>query len=689
MSPNAMLTKRVRNIGVMAHIDAGKTTTTERILYYTGKKHKIGNVDEGTATMDWMEQEKERGITITSAATTCFWKEHRINIIDTPGHVDFTIEVERSLRVLDGAVAVFDICSGVEPQSETVWRQADRYHVPRIAFFNKIDKIGADFDMSMESMKKRLGANPVALQYPVGVEDAFKGICDILRRKMLRWIDLEGLQMEESPIPESMVEKVEELREELVTKVGSYDDEIMELYLTEQEISVDQLKRAIREATISGKIVPVFCGSAFKNRGIQPLLDAIVDYLPSPIDVPPTEAVRGQEPFELSADPEGRLGLLAFKTVADPFVGRLTYLRVYSGTLRKGSYVLNVNKNKKERVSRLIQMHADNRLDIDESVAGDIVAVIGLKFTATGDTLTAEDDPFLLEKIEFPEPVIQIAIEPDSKNDEPKLSKGLSSLMEEDPTLRVHVDKESAQTILSGMGELHLEITVDRLKREYAANIRVGQPKVTYRESIRGQAHAEGKFIRQSGGRGQYGHVKIAVEPLEDGLRFEFVNRIFGGTIPNEFIPAVKTGIEEALENGIIAGYPVVGVKVSLLDGSYHEVDSSELAFKIAGSLAIKEALRKASPYLLEPIMKVEITTPEEYLGDIIGDINTRRGRVDKFDSRGTARILEAKVPLGELFGYATILRSLSQGRATHVIQFHQYREVDSRTLEKIMRIRG
>jgi elongation factor G len=679
----------IRNIGIMAHIDAGKTTTTERILFYTGKKHKIGNVDEGTATMDWMEQEKERGITITSAATTCFWRDHRINIIDTPGHVDFTIEVERSLRVLDGAVAVFDICSGVEPQSETVWRQADKYHVPRIAFFNKIDKIGADFDMSMESVRKRLGANPVALQYPIGVEDEFKGVCDILNKKALKWEDAEGLSMVVTEIPDSYMEKVEELREELITKVGSYDDEIMELYLNEEDITVPQLKKAIRKATISGKIVPVFCGTAFKNKGIQPLLDAVIDYLPSPSDLPPVEIERNGELYELQNDPEGSLGMLAFKTVADPFVGRLTYLRVYSGTLRKGSYVLNVNKNKKERISRLIQMHADNRLDIDESRAGEIVAVIGLKYTSTGDTLTSEADPFLLEKMEFPEPVIQIAIEPDTKNDEPRLSKGLVSLLEEDPTLRVHVDKESGQTILSGMGELHLEIIVDRLKREYGANIRVGQPKVTYRESIRNTAESEGKFIRQSGGRGQYGHVKIKAEPLVSGVGFEFVNRIIGGTIPNEFIPAIKTGIQEALEDGVLAGFPVVGVQVTLLDGSYHEVDSSDLAFKIAGSLAIKEALRKALPYLLEPIMKVEITTPEEYLGDIIGDINTRRGRVEKFDSRGTARILEAKVPLGELFGYATVLRSLSQGRATHVIQFNQYREVDARTLEKIMKVRG
>ncbi len=676
----------IRNIGIMAHIDAGKTTTTERFLFYTGRKHKMGSVDDGTATMDWMEQEKERGITITSAATTCFWKDFRINIIDTPGHVDFTIEVERSLRVLDGAVAVFDVCSGVEPQSETVWRQADRYGVPRIAFLNKMDKIGADFDMSVESIRKKLGAHPLPLQIPIGAEEHFRGVVDLLTLQAIYWDNEDGTISHSEAIPEALVDKAQEMHEDLLAKLSSYDESIMNYYLEGEPVPIELLKAAVRKATIAYDYVPVLCGSAYRNKGMQPVIDAVCDYLPSPMDLPPVEGIQDDELVFLDPDETGPFTALTFKIIADPFVGRLTYFRVYSGRLNKGSYVLNVNKNRKERVSRLIYMHADKREDVDQVRAGDIVAAIGLKFTTTGDTIANESKPVLLEKIDFPEPVIQIAIEPETKNDQDRLGKGLASLTEEDPTLRTWVDEETGQTILSGMGELHLEIIVDRLRREFAANVRVGQPHVSYRESIHDLVVQEGKYIRQSGGKGQYGHVKIRLEPLPQGTGFEFVNAIIGGVIPKEFIPAVKMGIEEALQDGVLAGYPVVDLKATLIDGTYHEVDSSEIAFKIAGSMAFKSAMKKANPYLLEPIMNVEITTPEEYMGDIIGDLNTRRGRLEGFDSRGNARIIHSKVPLAELFGYATTLRSLSQGRATQVIQFSHYQEMDSRTSEKILR---
>jgi len=680
--------ERLRNIGIMAHIDAGKTTTTERMLFLTGRKHKIGSVDEGTATMDWMDQEKERGITITSAATTCFWNNHRINIIDTPGHVDFTIEVERSLRVLDGAVAIFDVCAGVEPQSETVWRQADKYRVPRIAFMNKMDKIGADFLASVESMVRKLGATPLPLQIPIGAEDQFEGVVDLVGMKALFWPEVDGSVLETRDIPDELREQVDEMREELISKISLYDESLLEMYLDGEELPVEQIRQAIRKGTVGNKWNPVLCGSSFRNKGIQPLMDAIVSYLPSPLDLPPIDVIVGDELEALPPDPAGPFGALAFKIAADPFVGRLTYFRVYSGTLQKGSYVLNVNKGKKERVSRLIFMHADSREDVDEVMAGDIVAAIGLRGTSTGDSLSGEKNPILLEQIEFPEPVIQIAIEPETKNDQNKLAKGLGALTEEDPTLKVHVDGETGQTLLSGMGELHLEIIVDRLKREFSANVRVGQPHVSYRESIHETVETTGKYIRQSGGRGQYGHVKIRLEPLGHFEGFEFKSAIVGGVIPSEFISSIEAGIRQSLQDGVVADYPVVGIKATLLDGSYHEVDSSELAFKIAASMATQEALRKASSFLVEPIMKMEVTTPEEYMGDIIGDLNTRRGRIERFDTRSNARVIDALVPLSELFGYATVLRSLSQGRATHMIQFHHYQEVDERTLEKILRHR-
>ena len=687
MSYKEIPLERVRNIGIMAHIDAGKTTTTERILFYTGRKHKLGSVDDGTATMDWMEQEKERGITITSAATTALWKNHRINIIDTPGHVDFTVEVERSLRVLDSAIAVFDVCAGVEPQSETVWRQADKYKVPRIAFMNKMDKLGADFDMSVKSMIKKLGANPLPIQLPVGAEETFKGVVDLVQMKTRLWEETEGATFITNEIPDELLEKAQAMHEDLVAKMSSFDESIMEHYLEGEEVPVDKLKSAIRKATVSGEFVPVLCGTAFRNKAIQPLIDAIVDFLPSPLDVPPIEAiVQGSEKtLQLKADPEGPFAALAFKVASDPFVGRLTYFRVYSGTLKKGNYVLNINKGKKERLSRLIYMHSDKREDVDEVTAGEIVAGIGLKFTSTGDSLSNGDMPILLEEMIFPEPVIQIAIEPETKDDQNKLAKGLTALKEEDPTIRVMIEEETGQTLLSGMGELHLEIIIDRLRREFGANVRVGKPHVSYRESIQTPVDTEGKYIRQSGGRGQYGHVKVKYEPLESGKGFIFEDATVGGTVPKEYINPIRIGIEEAMQDGIVAGYPVVDMKATLYDGSYHEVDSSEMAFKIAASMSLKTALKKGDSYLLEPIMSVEITTPEEYMGDIIGDLNTRRGRIEKFDSRSNARVVQAFVPLAELFGYATILRSLSQGRATYTIQFSHYDPVNEKTLEKIL----
>jgi len=678
---------RIRNIGIMAHIDAGKTTTTERILYYTGRKRIIGSVDEGTATMDWMVQEKERGITITAAATTCFWKDYRINIIDTPGHVDFTAEVERSLRVLDGAVAVFDATAGVEPQSETVWRQADKYGVPRIAFMNKMDKIGADFFMAVQTLVDKLGANPVPIQLPIGAEKDFKGVVDLIKMKAIYWTSEDGSEYVYDDIPSGMIDKAEEWRENLISKLGEEYDEIAELYLEGEEISEKLIHEHLRKGTVEGKLVPVLVGSAKNNIGVQPLLDAIVEYLPSPLDMPP---VKGWEPKtgeELLRAPseEEPFSALVFKVQVDPYIGKLTYFRVYSGKLKKGSYVWNSTKQKRERISRLVFMHADKREDAEYVRAGDIAAAVGLKISTTGDTLCDPNSPIILEKMEFPEPVISIAIEPYSKADEAKLVKALNALVEEDPTLRVMVDQETGETILSGMGELHLEIIIDRLKREFNVNVRVGKPQVSYRETIKVAAEAEGKYIRQTGGRGQYGHVVMRFEPIGLDKHFEFEDRTVGGVIPKEYISAVESGVREAMDAGILAGYPVVGIKAVLLDGSYHEVDSSEMAFKIAASMAFKEAMRKAQPMLLEPVMELEITTPEEYVGGIIADLNSRRAKVEGMESRGGVRIIKAYAPLSELFGYATVLRSLSQGRASYIMRFSHYQEVPERVRKKVV----
>jgi elongation factor G len=684
--------ERVRNIGIMAHIDAGKTTTTERILYYTGVTYKIGEVHEGTAVMDWMEQEKERGITITSAATTCFWRDHRINIIDTPGHVDFTIEVERALRVLDGAIAIFDASAGVEPQSETVWRQANKYRVPRIAFMNKMDKMGADFLMAVNSMIERLGANPVPIQIPIGAEETFRGPIDLVRMKAYYFDDETlGAKYVEDEIPDEYRAQAEEYREKMIEALADIDDSLMEKYLNGEEVSEEEIKRVIRQGTLQLKITPVLCGSAFKNKGVQMLLDAIVDYLPSPVDIPP---VKGRTPdgreVERRPTDDEPFAALAFKVMTDPYVGQLTYLRVYSGVLSAGSYVYNSTKNKKERIGRLLKMHANKREELKEVRAGDIGAAVGLKYTLTGDTLCDEKDPIILESIEFPEPVISIAIEPKTKADQEKLSQALQKLAQEDPSFRVTYDEETGQTLISGMGELHLEIIVDRLVREFKVGANVGKPQVAYRETIRTPAKAEGKFIRQTGGRGQYGHVFIEIEPLEKGKGFEFVNRIVGGTIPKEYIPAVEKGIKEAMERGVIAGYPIVDVKATLYDGSYHEVDSSEMAFKIAASMAFKEAAKKAEPVLLEPIMSIEVVTPEEYMGDVIGDLNGRRGKIQSMERRGNTQVIRALVPLAEMFGYATDLRSKTQGRATYTMQFSHYEEVPKNIAETIVeRTRG
>ncbi|MDI3472085.1 MAG: elongation factor [Thermotogaceae bacterium] len=680
--------ERIRNIGIMAHIDAGKTTTTERILYYTGRKHKLGSVDEGTATMDWMDQEKERGITITSAATTCFWRDFRINIIDTPGHVDFTVEVERALRVLDGAVALFDAAAGVEPQSETVWRQADKYGVPRIAFMNKMDKIGANFEMAIQTMVEKLNANPVAIQLPIGSEANFEGVIDLVKMKAVYWLNEDGTQYEYRDIPEELLEKAEEVREEMIVALSDVDDELMEAYIEGEEISENRLKEAIRLATLQRKIVPVLCGSSYRNKGVQLLLDAIVDYLPSPLDLPPVKGWDPKTGEEILRNPSENepFSALAFKIMVDPMIGKLTYFRVYSGRLEKGSYIYNSTQNIKERVSRLVFMHADKKEDVDYIRAGDIVAAIGLKSTKTGDTLCDESSPIILEKIDFPEPVISIAIEPLTKADEDKLSKALLALAEEDPSFKVYVDEETGETLIAGMGELHLEVLIERLKREYNVQVRVGQPQVAYREAITDNVETEGKYIRQSGGRGQYGHVKIRVEPIDFSKEFEFESQLKGMTIPKEYFPAIEAGAKEACQSGPLIGAPVLGVKVTLLDGSYHEVDSSELAFKVASSMAVKEALHKANPVLLEPIMKLEITTPEEYMGDLIADLNTRRAKIEAFETRGNLRIIKAFVPLAETFGYATALRSLSQGRATHIIQFSHYEEVPEKVLEKIIK---
>jgi len=683
---------KIRNIGIIAHIDAGKTTTTERILYYTGSKHKIGSVDDGTAEMDWMEQEKERGITITSAATTAFWKDHRINIIDTPGHVDFTVEVERALRVLDGAVAVFDAQVGVEPQSETVWRQADKYSVPRIAFMNKMDKIGANFFNAVQTMIDKLGANPVPIVIPIGAEADFKGVVNLIEMKAYLWNSDDGMDFEITDIPEDLKEIAEEKREDLIAAAAEFDEELMELYIGEEEISNAQLKSAIRKGTLDNNLIPVYCGSAFKNKAVQPVLDAIIDFLPSPLDMPPVKAFdeqTGEFIKEIEPTKNEDFLALAFKIMVDPYVGKLTFMRVYSGSLEKGSYVLNTTKGKKERISRLMFMHSDKREEVDYVRAGDIVGVVGLKDTATGDTLASENSDLILEKLEFPEPVISVSIEPETKNDEQKLSKALAALTDEDPSLTAYVDHDTGETILSGMGELHLEIIVDRIKREHKVDVKVGQPQVAYKETIKQTADVETKYIRQSGGKGQYGHVKIKIEPLvtEEEKTFEFVDKIVGGVIPKEYIPAVENGIKEAMQTGVLAGYPMVNIKATLYDGSYHEVDSSEMAFKIAGSMAFKDAAKKAKPVLLEPVMKVDVTTPEEYMGDIIADLNSRRGRIDGFDnvSGSNTRIVHAIVPLSELFGYATAMRSLSQARATNSIQFARYEEVPANVAEKII----
>lgn len=680
-----------RNIGIMAHIDAGKTTTTERILFYTGVNHNIGEVHDGAATMDWMEQEQERGITITSAATTCFWKKHRINIIDTPGHVDFTVEVERSLRVLDGAVAVFSAVDGVQPQSETVWRQADKYEVPRVAFFNKMDRVGADFKMCVNDIREKLGANPVPLQLPIGAEENFEGIVDLIKMKEIVYLDEIGFNIEEREIRAELLDEATQMREELVEAVAECDDALMEKYLAEEEISVDEIKSALRIGTIGNIIIPVLCGTAFKNKGIQPLLDVIIDFMPAPTQkgyIVGHNPKNLEEVIKLEISDEAPFSALAFKVMTDPFVGRLTFFRVYSGVANKGSYVLNSTKGKKERMGRLLQMHANKRAEEDAVYCGDIAAVVGLKDTTTGDTLCSAEFPIILEKMEFPEPVISVAVEPKTKVDQEKMGIALSKLAEEDPTFRVKSDEETGQTIISGMGELHLDIIVDRMRREFNVESTVGKPQVAYRETITASTEKEVKYAKQSGGKGQYGHVKIKIEPIED-KDFEFVNAISGGSIPREYIPAVEKGCREALENGVVAGYPLVGVKVTLYDGSYHEVDSSEMAFKIAGSMAMKQGAALCKPAILEPLFKVEVTTPEEYMGDIIGDINSRRGMIGGMTDRNGAKIIDAKIPLSEMFGYATDLRSKSQGRANYAMEFEKYIQVPRAIQEAIKEERG
>ena len=679
--------KDTRNIGIMAHIDAGKTTTTERILFYTGVNHKIGEVHEGAATMDYMEQEQERGITITSAATTAFWNGNRINIIDTPGHVDFTVEVERSLRVLDGAVAVFSAVDGVQPQSETVWRQADKYEVPRMAFLNKMDRVGADFNMCVNDIKEKLGGNGVPIQLPIGAEDSFEGIIDLITMKEYLFKDeTMGAAYDISDVRAELLEEAQAAREHMLESVVETDDELMEKYFGGEEITEEEIKKAIRIATISGVIVPVLCGTAFKNKGIQPLLDAVVAYMPSPLDVGSVKGIdpKTEAPMERQPSDDEAFSALAFKILTDPFVGRLSFFRVYSGVLNKGSYVLNSTKGKKERMGRLLQMHANKREELDVVYSGDIAAAVGLKETTTGDTLCDENKPIILEKMEFPDTVIQIAVEPKTKADQEKMGTALAKLAEEDPTFKVTSNQETGQTLISGMGELHLEIIVDRMKREFKVEANVGKPQVAYRETINGAADVEEKYAKQSGGRGQYGHVKIKVEANPD-KGYEFVNQITGGAIPREYIPAVDKGIQEALEAGVVAGYPVQDVKVTLYDGSYHEVDSSEMAFKIAGSMAIKKAMRAANPILLEPIFKVEVTTPEEYMGDVIGDLNSRRGQVSGMTDRNNAKIINAQVPLAQMFGYATDLRSKTQGRASYSMEFEKYVQVPNNIAQQVI----
>ena len=677
---------KTRNIGIMAHIDAGKTTTTERILYYTGVNHKIGEVHDGAATMDWMEQEQERGITITSAATTCHWKGYRVNIIDTPGHVAFTVEVERSLRVLDGSVAVFSAKDGVQTQSETVWRQADHYHVPRIAFINKMDTVGANFLHAVQTIDDRLHAKAIAMQLPIGAESTFKGIIDLLEREAEIYDSDDGKQFHKEPVSDDMKGMVEEYRDKIVEAAAEGDDDLMMKYLEGEEISIDEIKAAIRKQVLACKLFPVFCGSAYKNKGIQMLLDAVIDYLPSPLDVPP---VKGNDPktgeeISRKASDKEPLAALAFKIMADPFVGKLAYFRVYSGMMEQGTYVLNSTKGKKERVGRLLQMHANHRKEIDVAYTGDIAAAVGFKDVTTGDTLCSEDQPIILEKMEFPDPVISVAVEPKTKADQEKMGIALQRLAEEDPTFRVHTDPESSQTIISGMGELHLEIIVDRMKREFHVECNVGKPQVAYRETIRKTVEAEGKFIRQTGGHGQYGHCWLRLEPMEAGKGFEFVNEVVGGVIPKEFIKPVQQGVESAMEDGVVAGYPMVDIKVAVYDGSYHDVDSSEAAFKIAGSMAFKAAAKKANPVLLEPYMKVEVDVPEQYMGDVIGSLNSRRGRIEGMDTENGESRINGFVPLSEMFGYATTLRSSTQGRGTFTMTFDHYEDVPKAIADKI-----
>jgi elongation factor G len=678
---------KVRNIGIMAHIDAGKTTTTERILFYTGRSHRLGEVHDGAATMDWMEQEKERGITITSAATTCFWNSHQINIIDTPGHVDFTVEVERSLRVLDGAVALFCAVGGVEPQSETVWRQADKYKVPRIAFINKMDRTGADFYNAIQMMKERLGANAIPITLPIGEGDMFAGIIDLINYKARMYHEETfGATFDEIEIPHDLQEVANKYRTEMLEAVSDVDDTLLEKYLEGKEISEKEIRDVLRTATIDLKIIPVICGSSFKNKGVQKLLDSIVDFLPSPLDFKEIEAhhIGINDKVKRKVDDNEKFTALAFKIMNDPYVGKLTFFRVYSGVLKSGSYIYNSVSGRKERIGRLLQMHANHREEIDEVRAGDIAAAVGLKFTKTGDTLCTEDDAILLEQIVFPEPVIQIAIEPKTKADQDKLSEALNRLSDEDPTFRINVDEETGQTLISGMGELHLEILVDRMKREFKVEANVGKPQVAYRETITQTVQAEGKFVKQSGGRGKYGHVWIELAPNEAGKGFEFINAIVGGVVPKEYITPVSQGIQEAMRNGVVAGFPVVDIKAKLYDGSYHDVDSDEISFKVAGSIAFKEGARKAKPILLEPIMDVEVVTPEEYLGDVMGDLNSRRGKIEGFSARKDAQVIKARVPLAEMFGYATILRSMTQGRAIYTMQFAVYHEVPKSIADEI-----
>ncbi|GER67263.1 elongation factor G [Weizmannia acidilactici] len=686
--PREFSLEKTRNIGIMAHIDAGKTTTTERILYYTGRIHKIGETHEGASQMDWMEQEQERGITITSAATTAQWKNHRINIIDTPGHVDFTVEVERSLRVLDGAVAVLDAQSGVEPQTETVWRQATTYGVPRIVFVNKMDKIGADFLFSVSSLHERLQANAHAVQLPIGAEDSFEGIIDLIEMKATFYGDDLGTKIEVREIPEEYREQAEEYREKLIEAVAEINEDIMEKYLGGEEISKEELKAAIRKATCDVEFFPVLCGSAFKNKGVQLMLDAVVDYLPSPVDVPAIKGTlpdSGEEVVRHSSDDEP-FSALAFKVMTDPFVGKLTFFRVYSGTLSSGSYVQNSTKGKRERIGRILQMHANHRKEIDMVYAGDIAAAVGLKDTTTGDTLCDENNLVILESMEFPEPVIQLSVEPKSKADQDKMTTALQKLQEEDPTFRAHTDPETGQTIIEGMGELHLDIIVDRMKREFKVEANIGAPQVAYRETFRKSAQVQGKFVRQSGGRGQYGDVWIEFSPNEEGKGFEFENAIVGGVVPREYIPAIQSGLEDAMQRGVLAGYPLVDIKAKLYDGSYHDVDSSEMAFKVAASLALRNAAEKCDPVLLEPVMKVEIVIPEEYLGDIMGQVTARRGRVEGMEARGNAQVVRAMVPLSEMFGYATALRSSTQGRGVFTMHFDHYEEVPKSIAEEIIK---